>query len=250
MERYQDLRQVARQMDADAVALVPGPNFARVYNKNFGSNERPLVVVIPVEGPPAAIVPNLELQSWALVGFEGEVFDWKDQLGYQGAFEALARHMPLGRIAVEGQLMRVFVDQALRRAWPGLHIVDAEAAISGLRRCKTPAEITALESAIATSETALAEVLAGVKVGMTEMDIQTALLGALFRHGAEGLSFHPIVASGQQCRPPSCLGAAGLSDPAGRHAADRFRCPPQRVQRRHHPHLFRRPRPGRRRRGL
>lgn len=196
MERYQDLRQVARQMDADAVALVPGPNFARVYNKNFGSNERPLVVVIPVEGPPAAIVPNLELQSWALVGFEGEVFDWKDQLGYQGAFEALARHMPLGRIAVEGQLMRVFVDQALRRAWPGLHIVDAEAAISGLRRCKTPAEITALESAIATSETALAEVLAGVKVGMTEMDIQTALLGALFRHGAEGLSFHPIVASG------------------------------------------------------
>lgn len=202
MHLYDDLRQVARHLNVDAVALVPGPNFARLFNKNFGSNERPLLVIIPVEGAPAAIVPNLELQSWALVEFEGEVFDWRDQDGYQGAFEALAQHMQIRSLAVEGQVMRVFVHHALHSAFPELTIVDGEKAISGIRRRKTPAELAALETAIATSEAALEEVVAGVKVGMTEAEIQNELLQALYRNGADALSFHPIVAAGSNAARP------------------------------------------------
>ena len=88
--RYQEYRDLARRLGVDAIALVPGPNFTRLMRKSFHSHERPLVLVIPVEAPVAAIVPNLELGSWALLDFEGEVFDWRDQVGYRGAFEALA----------------------------------------------------------------------------------------------------------------------------------------------------------------
>jgi Xaa-Pro dipeptidase len=184
------------------VALVPGPNFQRLYDKDFHTSERPLVVLVPPEGPPAAVVPNLELGSFALIGFEGAVFDWRDQVGYGGAFAALAGAMPLRRIGVEGQVMRVFVHHALTAVYPGLEIVDAERAISGLRLRKRADEIAALEAAIAVSETALARTLEAVRVGMTEMEVQSILLGALFAAGAEDLSFGPIVAAGDNSARP------------------------------------------------
>ena len=155
-DQFDDLRDVARASGADAVALVPGPNFTRALGQAFMSHERPFVAVIPVEGKPAAIVPNLELGSWAQVDFDGAVYDWRDQDGYRPAFAALAREMPLKSLAVEGQVMRVFVHHAFTNALPGVEIIDAERAISGLRMVKTEADIAALEEAIGISERALA----------------------------------------------------------------------------------------------
>lgn len=192
-DRYADYREVAKKLGVEALALVPGPNFARLMHADFGKNERPLVLVIPVEGQPAAIVPNLELSSFALLSFEGEVFDWRDQTGYQDAFEALAAHMPLGKVAAEGQVMRVFVHHALAAANPGIRIVDGEREISGLRIRKTPEEIAILEKAVQISEAALSDVIAKVRVGMSEKDVEILLTQALFAHGAESHAFNPIV---------------------------------------------------------
>ncbi|MBD3626055.1 MAG: aminopeptidase P family protein [Rhodobacteraceae bacterium] len=202
MDRYSEYRAVARSMNTDAVALVPGPNFERLFNHSFHSHERPLVIVIPAEGTPAALVPNLELRSFDLLGFEGEVFDWRDQDGYDHAFAALAAHMPVQSLAVEGQVMRVFVHHALAKAWPGLRIVDAEREIAGTRLRKRPDEIETLERAIKISETALAEVLEQVRVGQTEKQVESLLTQALFRHGAEAHAFGPIVAAGDNSARP------------------------------------------------
>ena len=196
IDRYEPFRAIARDLGLDAVALVPGANFARLFGASFHTSERPLVVVIPVGGPPAAVVPNLELPSFAKVAFDGAVFDWRDQTGYSGAFASLARHLPLTSLGVEGQAMRVFVHHALVSAYAGLQIADAEKAISGLRLRKTADEIAALERAIAISQAALAKVLAEVRVGMTEKAIEGRLVAHLFAHGAEELSFAPIVAAG------------------------------------------------------
>lgn len=195
-DRYAEYRAVAKNLGVDAVALVPGPNFTRLMRKSFYSHERPLVVVIPAEGAPAALVPNLELSSFAQIGFEGEVFDWRDQDGYKLAFEALAKHLPLRSLAVEGQVMRVFVHHALVAAQPRLSIVDGERSISGLRVRKTAEEVKILEEAIRISEAALADVLAKVRVGQTEKEIESLLIQALFAHGSDALAFSPIVAAG------------------------------------------------------
>ncbi|TCO71219.1 M24 family metallopeptidase [Rhodovulum euryhalinum] len=200
--RLSDYAGLAARLGVDAVAIVPGPNFARMTGHNFHSNERPLVLVIPAEGAPAAVVPNLELGSFAHLDFPGAVFDWRDQDGYQRAFDALARHMALQSLAVEGQVMRVFVHHALAAAWPGLRILDAERDISGLRLCKSPDEIAALEQAIAISERALARVLDGVRPGQTEKQVEQALVIALFAEGAEDQSFAPIVAAADNSALP------------------------------------------------
>lgn len=201
-DRYAEFRDIARTIGVDAVALAPGPNFARLLRKNFYTNERPLVVVIPRDGNPAAIVPNLELRSFDLVGFEGEVFDWYDQTGYQSAFDALIRHLPINSLAVEGQVMRVFVHHAFLAASPGLRIIDAEKVISALRLRKSDAEVAALERAIAISERALAEVLPQIRIGQTEKEIEALLTLAQFAHGAEDHAFSPIVAAGDNSARP------------------------------------------------
>ncbi|WP_371225687.1 M24 family metallopeptidase [Roseovarius sp. 2305UL8-3] len=201
-DRFSDLRGVAKALGVDAVALVPGPNFTRSIGQAFMSHERPFVLIVPAKGAPAAIVPNLELGSWAQVGFDGAVYDWRDQDGYQPAFEALAAEMPLRRIAVEGQVMRVFVHHALKTALPDVQIVDGEAAISGLRMIKTDVDVAALEAAIAVSERALDTVLKRVRVGQTEKEIEALLIQMLFAEGADDLSFAPIVAAGDNSARP------------------------------------------------
>lgn len=195
-DRYSEFRRIAADVGTEAVALVPGANFTRLFGHEFHTNERPLVVVIPVTGAPAAVVPNLELTSFAALNFEGEAFDWRDQTGYADAFRALAAHLPLKSLAVEGQSMRVFVELALTSTQPGLKIIDGESAITGLRYRKTPDEIAAMVRAIAISEAALGETLDRVRIGQTEKEIERMLVQALFAHGAEDQAFSALVAAG------------------------------------------------------
>ncbi len=202
IDRYAAFRQVARELSLDAVAIVPGANFRRLFAQEFHQNERPLVVVIPTQGPPAAVVPNLELGSFALLDFEGEVFDWRDQSGYQAAFDAMHRHLGTQRIGVEGQVMRVFVHHALVQANPNLCVVDAQQAIAALRVHKSSDEIAALRQAIQRSEQALAETIGEVRVGMAETEIESILVQRLFAAGIDDLSFPPIVAAGDNSARP------------------------------------------------
>ncbi|HBR36605.1 MAG TPA: aminopeptidase P family protein, partial [Sulfitobacter pontiacus] len=84
-QRLADYAAVAADLGVDAVALVPGPNFSRAVGQSFMSHERPFVLVIPADKPAAVLLPNLELGSWDTVGFDGAVFDWRDQTGYADA---------------------------------------------------------------------------------------------------------------------------------------------------------------------
>lgn len=215
VQRLRPYGKVAHDLGVDAVALVPGPNFTRAVKHPFMSHERPFLLVIPVDGPPAALVPNLELRSWDLVGFEGAVFDWRDQDGFDAAFEALVAHLGIKSLAVEGQVMRVFVHHALKRAQPDLEIVDGEAAISGLRIIKTRDDIAALKAAIAISERALVRVLDDLRLGQTEKQIEQALIQALFAEGADGQAFSPIVAAGEGSARPHAKARADYPVKAG-----------------------------------
>lgn len=214
-DRLSEYAAVAADLDVDAVALVPGPNFTRALSHSFMSHERPFLLVVPADRPAAALVPNLELRSWDLVRFDGEVFDWRDQDGYAAAFEALTAHLNIQSLAVEGQVMRVFVHHALKAAQPDLRIIDGEAAISGLRMIKTTEDIAALQEAIDISERALDRTLASVRLGQSEAEIEQTLIQALFSEGADDLAFPPIVAAADNSARPHAHARAGYAVKAG-----------------------------------
>jgi Xaa-Pro dipeptidase len=201
-QRLSDYAALAADIGVDAIGLVPGPNFTRAIEHSFMSHERPFLVVIPADKPAAALVPNLEMGSWDLVGFDGAVFDWRDQTGYSDAFAELLNHLGISSLAVEGQVMRVFVHHALLAAQPTLKITDAEREISGLRMVKTRQDIAAMQDAIDISERALHRTLAGIKLGQTEKEIEQTLIKMLFDEGADGLAFNPIVVAGDASAMP------------------------------------------------
>jgi Xaa-Pro dipeptidase len=196
---------VLERENLDAVAFVPGPNFRKLFNQDFHLMERPLVVIVPRVGSPVAIVPNLEMASFAKLSFPGEVIDWRDEAGFCDAFEAAALALPQlehARIGLEAQRMRAFEMMELSAVFPDAELTDAHQAISTVRLHKEANEVDLLRHAIKISEAALEDVLQTVAIGQTEKEIEAELLRALFSHGADGLSFDPIVAAGDNSAQP------------------------------------------------
>jgi Xaa-Pro dipeptidase len=169
--RLSKLYSVMKRDGLDAVAFVPGPNFRKLFSQDFHLMERPLVVIVPSVGAPVAIVPNLEMASFAHLSFPGEVFDWRDEVGFTDAFRAAAAALPQianGRIGLEAQRMRAFEMMELQSVFPAATLVDAHGAISSVRLHKDPSEVDLLRHAIRISEAALEETLQTVAIGQTE----------------------------------------------------------------------------------
>jgi len=197
---------VLEKTKLDGVAFVPGANFRRIFNCDFHLMERPLMIIVPEQGKPVAIVPNLEMASFDQIQFVGNVFDWRDEDGYDAAFQSAADALPHLQgpvnIGLEAQRMRAFEQMALTKVLPAATFTDAHTAISSIRLIKTDDEIANLRRAIQISEDALEATLAEVKAGQSEKEIEAILLRQLFTHGADGLSFDPIVAAADNSAQP------------------------------------------------
>jgi Xaa-Pro aminopeptidase len=202
--------------DLDAAAMVPGPNFYFLTGAHFHLMERPTVLFVPREGPLHAVIPLLERTKWESVAPDAVTAYWQDADGYDDAFRAAAARFAPARIGLEGQRMRVFEADAIRRAFADAALLDAHAAISWMRLHKDADEIAALRRAIAISEAALAAALSDAAAGMTETDFRQRLVVEMLERGADGLAFEPIVLAG---------GAS--ADPHGSPSPDRRLAPGQ-----------------------
>ena len=74
--------------------------------------------------------------------------------------------------------------------------------INSFRAVKEPWELERIRKAQAITDQAFAEVLGRIKVGMTEKQLQAELIYCLYKNGAEGLAFDPIVVSGPNTSLP------------------------------------------------
>lgn len=208
--RLARLRAAMAAAELDAVALVPGANFYYLTGASFHLMERPTLLVVTPDAL-HGVMPVLERSRWQAAAPDAETAYWQDSDGYDDAFAALARRIAPRRIGVEGQRMRVFEAEALRRAFPQAAVLDAQAAISGMRLLKEPEEIAAMRRAIEISETALGATLAVAAAGMTETAFRGRLAAEMLEAGADGLAFEPIVLSG-----PASADPHGEASPARR----------------------------------
>ena len=210
MDRLGRLREAMGPADLDAAALVPGPNFYYLTGAHFHLMERPTVLFVPRDGPLRAVIPLLERARWERSVPDAETVYWQDSDGYEDAFRRLAAGFAPARIGVEGQRMRVFEAEAIRRAFPDASVLDAHAAIARMRLHKDAGEVAALSRAIEISEASLAAALAEAAAGMTETAFRQRLVIGMLERGADGLAFDPIVLSG-----------AASADPHGSPSPDR-----------------------------
>ena len=86
-------------------------------------------------------------------------------------------------------------------------LVPYNAKIYGFRAVKEEWELQNMRKAQAIADKAFAEVLPRIKVGMSELELQAELIYCMYKNGAHGLSFDPIVVSGPNTSLPH--GVAG-----------------------------------------
>ena len=79
--------------------------------------------------------------------------------------------------------------------------------INNFRDVKESWELALMRKAQAITDKAFAEVLPRIKVGMTELELQAELIYCMYKNGATGLAFDPIVVSGPNTSLPH--GVAG-----------------------------------------
>ncbi len=80
-------------------------------------------------------------------------------------------------------------------------------AINGFRATKEDWELDLMRKAQSITDKAFSEVITRLKAGMTELELQAELIYCLYKNGATGLAFDPIVVSGPNTSLPH--GVAG-----------------------------------------
>ena len=81
-------------------------------------------------------------------------------------------------------------------------LVPMQAKIDAFRATKEPWEIELMRKAQAITEQTFSELCKIIQAGMTEKELEAELLYRLYKHGAEGPSFDPIVVSGPNTSLP------------------------------------------------
>ena len=81
-------------------------------------------------------------------------------------------------------------------------LVPMQAKIDAFRATKEPWEIELMRKAQAITDQTFSELCKIIQAGMTEKELEAELLYRLYKHGAEGPSFDPIVVSGPNTSLP------------------------------------------------
>ena len=193
----------------DAVAIIPGANMTYFTGIHMHASERPAIAIFSDTGR-AVIVPELEVPVWSdHPELKVEIFSWRDETGYAGAFQAAVKALKLdsGVLGVDGQTMRVFELNALQAAG-AKNINDVGVDLLKIRSIKTAAEVEAMREAIRMSEQALHRVIEWVEPGKSEREIAAELERVLMEAGSEGYAFSTLVQTG----PNSAVPHGSVSD--------------------------------------
>ena len=203
-ERVARLREEASRKGLDCIALVPGANLFYLTGLSFHLSERPVVVFLPVDRPPAIVLPELEAPKLKGAAVELRAYTYTDEEGPALAFHQVCAGLELAeaRIGVEGLRMRLMEARLLERYAPDCQLVPADEVMTRLRACKDAGELGRMRRAVAVIEAALRATLDQIRAGMTEREVAGLLMVETLRAGGGGAPFPPIVVAGPNAASP------------------------------------------------
>lgn len=194
--RIEQALELAEAEGLDVLALVPGPNMFYLTGLSFFLSERPVVALLPVDGAGVIVLPELEAGKAAEQGLRA--FPYTDEEGYTLAFHEACAFLELAdaRVGIEAFRMRLFEARILERYAPGVDMVQVDDIFAELRMTKHVEELNMMRRAVQVAEEAFVAWLPLLRVGMTEREAASRLIGAVLGSGADALAFDPIIAAG------------------------------------------------------
>ncbi|MEO6525390.1 MAG: Xaa-Pro peptidase family protein [Gemmatimonadaceae bacterium] len=186
--RLERARSLMREARADALVATSGStNFSYLVGRSFGRSERPIALVLPLDGPPVIIAPSFEVERVRRAARVGEVRGWEET---EDPFAHLGRVLAAAKkrrrtILIEPKT-EYWTAMRLLRAAPGTQLADGGAAFETLRIVKSADEIVRMRRAIEITEDAIAATFDQLQLGMRDVDVARVLAGEHEKRGIEG----------------------------------------------------------------
>jgi Xaa-Pro dipeptidase len=163
------VRSKMRELDIAAVVLEPCASMTYVGGPGWHRSERPLLLVLPREGPPTILCPAFEKRTVLERVADHEIVVWREHEDPFARVGEVFAGLRTAKIAVD-PTMRQFVAAGLARAWPNSAFV-ADDPIGDCRLRKTPAEIARLRRANEATQRAIDAVQRRVVVGTSQAQV-------------------------------------------------------------------------------
>lgn len=193
-----------------ALVVTPGADLRYLTGYDAHATERLTCLVLPAEGEPLLVVPNLErpLAERSPAGASGlGILDWAET---EDPFALVAAHLAdaVDRVAPGGGPRlavgnRMWAEHALRLrdALPGLELTLAGPVLRGLRMRKSPEEVAALRRAAQAIDRVHARMGEWLHPGRTEREVGADVAAAILAEGHTQVDF-TIIGSGPNGASP------------------------------------------------
>ena len=141
--RIEKAQQAMKEFGLGAIVLEPGPAMMYLTGVRWGKSERSFILVIPVKGPPAWVLPGFEeMRARELIHAGDDIRVWQeDESPYERVAQALKdRGVTAGRVGMD-DAARFFVFDGVRKPAPKLDYVTATPALksAGVDLAQPPA---------------------------------------------------------------------------------------------------------------
>jgi Xaa-Pro dipeptidase len=129
--RIDKAQQAMKEFGLGAIVLEPGPAMTYLTGVRWGKSERSFIVVIPLKGEPAYILPGFEeMRARELIHVGTDIRAWQED---ESPFERVAqvlkdRGVTAGRVGMDDGA-RFFVFDGVRKQTPNLGYVSATQAL-------------------------------------------------------------------------------------------------------------------------
>ena len=198
-----NLEKYLTLLDGEVDGLLLTSRFSRHYGAEYDIAEG---VAVVSKGGCRYFTDNRYTEA-AMNGIQGfEVLDVAKGGGYVKCINQCIEDFGITALGFEENYLTV-AEYMLYEKHVNAKLVPFTKQINGFRSVKEDWELDVMRKAQAITDKAFSEVVGRIKVGMTELELQAELIYCLYKNGATGLAFDPIVVSGPNSSLPH--GVAG-----------------------------------------
>ena len=172
LARIDQARALMGKFNIGALLVEPGASLVYFTGVEWWRSERLTAAVIPREGEIAIVTPHFEEPSVReSLRVPAEVRVWNEDEDPLVTVAGILRDRKVtAPVAVE-ETVRFFAVDALRRAKPGVEVVNGAAVVRGCRMVKSAAELALMQKASDITIAAYRHVWPRIKAGMSNVEI-------------------------------------------------------------------------------
>jgi Xaa-Pro dipeptidase len=186
LARIDKARALMGKHNIGALLIEPGASLVYFTGVQWWRSERLTAAVIPREGDVAIVTPHFEEPSVReSLRVPAEVRVWNEDEDPLVTVAGILRDRKAAAAVAVEETVRFFAVDALRRAMPGVEVVNGAPVVRGCRMVKAPAEIALMQKATDVTIAAYRHVAPRIKAGMSNRDVGAMMDAA---HAALGAS--------------------------------------------------------------